>query len=102
MYSSYQNQVTQTVLNKVYFFIFELFDKYSPIVDYTSNPIPVCAVFQVSVKSQVQTQFSISDPKYLCFLQEINFKNSQLSSRELFNLMELLCEFKEGHPQHKT
>ena len=75
----------------------------SPITDYLSSSLFVNEVTQASMPSppEFSSQISNFDPNYHFPLHNINFTICQLSSKEVFNLEQLLCEFQDGYSQQK-
>ena len=82
---------------------FEVHDKYSPITNYPSDPVPIYDVTQVSINPapEILSRFDKLDPIYHCFLHVFIFTYCQLSSQGLFNLIQLLCEFQGVYSQHQ-
>ena len=82
---------------------FDTHDTYSPISHYTSNSFPVFIVNQVSIYPSLEFSSEIIeiDHKNHPFLHRIILLFCQISSPELFNLMQLVWEVQDVPSPHK-
>ena len=82
---------------------FEVYGKHSPATNYPSNTVLVYHFTQVSINSppEKSSQIIKLDPKYHSILHIFNSIYCQLSSQDLVNLLQLLCEFQGIYSQHK-
>ena len=99
-----QLQDIQTILSKMYPDTFEVHYKSSPITDHPPNYIPIYDVTQVSLNIPPETSSQIKKPdhEYQYFLHKFIFTYCQLSTQELFNVVQWLCEIQDVHSQHEN
>ena len=83
---------------------FEVLDKNSPFTDYPFNPVPIFDVTEISKNPPLDFSscFKKPYPKNHSFLHKFIFTLCYRSSHEVFNLMQLLCEFQDVYSQHKS
>ena len=80
-------------------------DKYSPIIDFLVNSIPIFDIelTELSVNLPLDNSSPIFKlyPKDHSCLDKLKFIYCQSSSQELFNLRQLFCEIQNLHSRQK-